>query len=172
MRQILNIIAFDGAIIVMLVPSGMRLIKHYRSTNNSTKFGIRVTVQTTTTGYNCPSYGESYMNITHVKMLDEYGLEIGTVVWSCDCRQVVRQSISPGNNVVDYGYFYVKCMPSSPRELIQSMTYGIALVVYRKNISDMYRKHRNRFRQRVNDRSWTTYSMLVAGPVTTFTLRT
>jgi hypothetical protein len=151
MHQILNIIAFDGAIIAMFVPSGKRRIKHYRPTNNSTKFGIRGTVQTMITGYNCPSYGESYMNITHVKMRDVYGLEIGTVVWLCVYRQVVGQNISPGNSVVDYGFFYVRCMLSSRRELLQSMTYGIASVVYRKHISGMCRKQRNRLRQRVND---------------------
>ena len=80
MRQIPSIIAFDGAIIAMFVPSGMRLIKHYRPTNVSIKFGIRETAQKMSTGYNCPSFGESYTNITHAKTRDVSGLEIGTVV--------------------------------------------------------------------------------------------
>ena len=79
-RQIPNIIAFDGAITAMFVPSGTRLIKHYKITNFSINIGVQETAQKMSTGYNCPSFGELYMNTTHAKMRDVSGLEIGTVV--------------------------------------------------------------------------------------------
>ena len=79
-RQTPNIIAFDGAITAMYVPSGMRLIKHCRTMNIGIKLGTRETAQTRSIGYNCPSFEESYTNITHAKMRAVSGLEIGTVV--------------------------------------------------------------------------------------------
>ena len=48
--------------------------------NTGIKLGNRETAQTMITDYNCPSFEESYTNITHAKMRAVSGPEIGTVV--------------------------------------------------------------------------------------------